>query len=70
MVDLLPYYRGLRSDLLVVDGTRDEHPNEIAHRIAAQTLEKALDDVLPAAAAAPEPSRPARVRVTPGAAGR
>ncbi len=70
VVDLLPFYRGLRSDLLVVDGTRDEHPNEIAHRIAAQTLEKALLDVLPAAAPAPEPLRPARVRVTPGASGR
>jgi hypothetical protein len=71
VVDLLPFYRGLRSDLLVVDGTNDEHPNEIAHRIAAQTLLKALGDVLPAAAAPErEPERPARVRVTPGAAGR
>ncbi len=69
VVDLLPFYRGLRSDLLVVDGTNDEHPNEIAHRIAAQTLEKALEDVLPAAPE-PQPERPARVRVTPGTAGR
>ena len=70
VVDLLPFYRGLRSDLLVVDGTNDEHPNEIAHRIAAQTLRKGLEGVLPAAAREPEPERPARVRVTPGAAGR
>ena len=35
VVDLLPVYRGLRCDLLVVDGADDEHPNEIAHRIAA-----------------------------------
>jgi hypothetical protein len=33
----------------VVDGANDEHPNEIAHRIAAQTLLKALDDVVPQA---------------------
>jgi hypothetical protein len=47
VVDLLPWYRGLRWDLLVVDGPRDEHPNEIAHRIAAQTLVRAVDDVVP-----------------------
>ncbi|HSB61401.1 MAG TPA: SGNH/GDSL hydrolase family protein, partial [Vicinamibacteria bacterium] len=47
VVDLLPYYRGLRWELLVVDGADDEHPNEIAHRIAAQALLKALDDVVP-----------------------
>jgi len=49
VVDLLPYYRGLRWELLVVNGAADEHPNEIAHRIAAQTLLKALDDVVPKA---------------------
>lgn len=49
VVDLLPYYRGLRWELLVVDGANDEHPNEIAHRIAAQALLKALDDVVPRA---------------------
>src|SRR5262249_9112293 len=43
VVDLLPAYRGLRWDLLVVNGTEDEHPNEIAHRIAANTLLHALD---------------------------
>jgi len=47
VVDLLPAYRGLRWELLVVDGAADEHPNEIAHRIAADTLLKALDDVVP-----------------------
>jgi lysophospholipase L1-like esterase len=47
VVDLLPAYRGLRHELLVVDGERDEHPNEIAHRIAASVLLRALDDVLP-----------------------
>jgi hypothetical protein len=50
VVDLLPYYRGLRWELLVVNGAADEHPNEIAHRIAAQTLLKALDRAVPQAA--------------------
>ena len=35
------------SALLVVDGVDDEHPNEIAHRIAADTILHALDDVVP-----------------------
>ena len=47
VVDLLPAYRGLRSELLVVDGADDEHPNEIAHRIAAGVILHALDDVVP-----------------------
>ena len=47
VVDLLPRYRGLRWDLLVVDGPRDEHPNEIAHRIAAQALVQAVNEVVP-----------------------
>lgn len=47
VVDLLPRYQGLRWDLLVVDGPRDEHPNEIAHRIAAQALARAVDEVVP-----------------------
>jgi hypothetical protein len=47
VVDLLPFYRGLRWQLLVVDGPRDEHPNEIAHRIAAEALLKAVDEVVP-----------------------
>jgi hypothetical protein len=52
VVDLLPAYRGLRWELLVVDGVDDEHPNEIAHRIAAHVILRALDDVVPGAAAA------------------
>ena len=47
VVDLLPAYRGLRWELLVVDGANDEHPNEIAHRIAAGVILHALDDVVP-----------------------
>jgi hypothetical protein len=47
VVDLRPAYRAVRPDLLVVDGAADEHPNEIAHRIAADVLLKALDDVVP-----------------------
>ncbi len=43
LVDLLPYYRGLDWKLLVVEGAADEHPNEIAHRIAAQALLRALN---------------------------
>ena len=49
VVDLLPRFRGLRWELLVVDGPRDEHPNEIAHRIAAQALVKVVDGVVPRA---------------------
>ncbi|HSD30214.1 MAG TPA: SGNH/GDSL hydrolase family protein [Vicinamibacteria bacterium] len=63
VVDLLPVYRGLRWDVLVVDGVDDEHPNEIGHRLAAGALLRALDDVLPGAsvpspapAATPSPS--------------
>jgi GDSL-like lipase/acylhydrolase family protein len=47
VVDLLPAYRGLRWDILVVNGVDDEHPNEIAHRIAANVLLHALDEVVP-----------------------
>lgn len=47
VVDLLPAYKGLRWELLVVDGVADEHPNEIAHRIAASVILRALDDVVP-----------------------
>lgn len=47
VVELLPAYRGLRWELLVVDGVNDEHPNEIAHRIAANVILSSLDDVLP-----------------------
>jgi hypothetical protein len=48
VVDLLPAYRGLRWELLVVNGALDEHPNEIAHRIAAGAVLGALNEVLPA----------------------
>ncbi|HYN00951.1 MAG TPA: SGNH/GDSL hydrolase family protein [Vicinamibacteria bacterium] len=47
VIDLLPAYRNLRSSLLVVDGANDEHPNEIAHRIAAQELLRTLDRLFP-----------------------
>ena len=47
VLDLLPVYRGLRSDLLVVDGADDEHPNEIAHRLAAGAMLKVVDEVVP-----------------------
>lgn len=43
VIDLLPYYRDLDWRLLVVEGERDEHPNEIAHRIAAQALVSTLN---------------------------
>jgi GDSL-like Lipase/Acylhydrolase family len=56
VVDLLPAYRGLRWDLLVVNGAEDEHPNEIAHRIAAGVVLRALDDVLPPNKAAERPT--------------
>jgi len=46
-LDLLPSYRGLDWRNLVVDGPNDEHPNEIAHRIAAQALITDLEKVLP-----------------------
>jgi len=46
VVDLLPAYRGLRPELLVVNGEKDEHPNEIAHRIAAGVLLRALDELV------------------------
>ncbi len=47
VVDLLPSYRGLDWRLLVVDGADDEHPNEIAHRIAAQAIARAVDGMVP-----------------------
>jgi lysophospholipase L1-like esterase len=54
-LDLLPAYRDLNWQLLVVDGANDEHPNEIAHRIAANVLVSTLDDVLPAVTTPPNP---------------
>ena len=53
VVDLLPAYKDLRWELLVVNGSEDEHPNEIAHRIAAGTMLHAMDDVIPGTPAAP-----------------
>jgi hypothetical protein len=58
VVDLLPAYRGLRWDVLVVDGVDDEHPNEIAHRIAANTLLRVLDEVVPWTSGGPPPEEP------------
>jgi hypothetical protein len=55
VLDLLPVYRGLRWDILVVDGVDDEHPNEIAHRIAASAILHALDDVVPWTQGGPPP---------------
>ena len=55
VVDLLPFYRGVDWKLLVVDGADDEHPNEIAHRIAADVILKALDDVVPWTSSSPPP---------------
>jgi hypothetical protein len=46
VIDLLPAYRGLRWEVLVVNGVDDEHPNEIAHRIAANVILHSLDDVV------------------------
>lgn len=45
-VDLLPYYRGMDWRLLVVEGARDEHPNELAQRIAAQALLPIVESVV------------------------
>jgi hypothetical protein len=47
VVDLLPFYRSVDWRLLVVDGADDEHPNEIAHRIAAQAISRAVERVVP-----------------------
>jgi hypothetical protein len=55
VLDLLPRYRGLDWRLLVVDGANDEHPNEIAHRIAAQAIVRAVDELVPGAPAPPHP---------------
>ncbi len=57
VVDLLPLYKSVDWKLLVVDGTADEHPNEIAHRIAAQAITRAMNEVVPRSAAA-APARP------------
>jgi hypothetical protein len=53
VLDLLPAFRGLRPELLVVDGADDEHPNEVAHRIAAGAIYRAVAPLLKPAAARP-----------------
>jgi len=55
VVDLLPAFRGLDGALLVVNGADDEHPNEIAHRIAARAIAQAVDEVVPRPPGAPRP---------------
>jgi hypothetical protein len=47
VVDLLPSYRGMDWRVLVVEGANDEHPNELAHRIASETIADAIDDLIP-----------------------
>jgi hypothetical protein len=47
VVDLLPWYRGLDWRVLTVDGPRDEHPNEVALRIASQAIAREVDEVVP-----------------------
>jgi len=55
VLDLLPRYRGVDWRLLVVDGANDEHPNEIAHRIAAQAIARSVDEIVPRPAAGARP---------------
>jgi lysophospholipase L1-like esterase len=57
VVDLLPLYQGLDGKLLVVDGADDEHPNEIAHRIAARAIARAVDEVVPRRSLVQAPGR-------------
>ncbi len=45
VVDLLPSFRGLNWEALVVDADNDEHPNEVAHRIAAGTIAQTIRQV-------------------------
>jgi hypothetical protein len=57
VVDLLPQYRDLDWRTLVVDGPNDEHPNEVAYRIASQAIARAVDGVVPRGGA-PATGRP------------
>jgi hypothetical protein len=57
VVDLLPLYSKVDWKLLVVNGAADEHPNEIAHRIAAQAIARAIEEVVPRVPP-PGPKRP------------
>jgi hypothetical protein len=47
VLDLRPQYDGLDWRLLAVAGPDDEHPNEIAHRIASQAIAREIRAVLP-----------------------
>jgi lysophospholipase L1-like esterase len=58
VVDLLPRYRGLDWRLLVVDGADDEHPNEIALRIASQAIAREVRELTPQEPSAGERPRP------------
>ena len=55
VVDLLPWYHDLDWRILVVDGPRDEHPNEVAYRIASQPIARAVDELVPRLAPAEAP---------------
>ena len=56
VLDLLPRYRNVDWRLLVVDGTNDEHPSELAQRIAAQAIVRSVDELVPRLA--PSPAQP------------
>ena len=47
VLDLLPTYRGKNWRLLVVEGEADEHPNELAHRLAAEAIAGSVDKLIP-----------------------
>jgi hypothetical protein len=47
VLDLLPTYRGLRWEILVVDGVDDEHPSEVAHRLAAAAIRPVIEELAP-----------------------
>ena len=46
VLDLLPTYRDKNWRLLVVEGEADEHPNELAHRLAAEAIAPAVDKLI------------------------
>jgi len=47
VLDLWPAFRGLHHEILVVDGVDDEHPNEVAQRIAAGQIRPVVEALLP-----------------------
>ncbi len=61
VIDLLPAYRGIDARRLAVDPFADPHPNELAHRIAAQFIARFLieQDLTPV-----DPSRASRLEVS------